>query len=72
MEKLSDRIRNIRELNGYTQLDVASRMNISSSAYGKMERNANYSSYETLLKIANAIGVSITFLLEVDSNCFKE
>jgi transcriptional regulator with XRE-family HTH domain len=47
-------------------------MNISPSAYGKIERNANHSSYETLTKVAIAIGVSMQFLLDLTETNYKE
>jgi transcriptional regulator with XRE-family HTH domain len=45
---------------------------MSSSAYGQIERKASQSSYETLKKIADSLGVSILFLLDVESNEYKE
>jgi transcriptional regulator with XRE-family HTH domain len=67
MKTLPNRIRQIRENCKLTQSEVASKMNISSSTYGKIERNANHSSYETLTKVANAIGVTIQFLFDLDN-----
>lgn len=72
MKQLSDRIRKIREAHGLTQNDVANKMNISCSAYGKMERNANHSTHETLTKIAKVIGVSLLFLLDISNKIYKE
>jgi transcriptional regulator with XRE-family HTH domain len=72
MELLSVRIRKIREAQGLTQEEVADRMMISPSAYGKMERNAGNSSHDTLVKIASAIGVSLLFMLDVDNESYKE
>jgi transcriptional regulator with XRE-family HTH domain len=72
MEQLPDRIRKIREVYGLTQRNIAERMNISSSTYGKMERNANLAKVGTLIKIANAIGVSLLFLLDTQNKNYKE
>lgn len=72
MEKLPNRIRKIREIYKLTQSEISGRMNISTSAYGKIERNANHSSYETLTKVASAIGVSVQFLLNVNETNYKE
>jgi transcriptional regulator with XRE-family HTH domain len=72
MEKLPIRIRKIREIYKLNQTEISERMNISSSAYGKIERNANKSSYETLLKVANALRVSVKFLLDVNETNYKE
>lgn len=68
--RLAERIRKIRELHDLTQAEVANRCNISSSAYGQIERRAGSSSYETLQKVANAIGVSLPFLIDVDNEEF--
>lgn len=69
---LATRIRKIREAYQLTQDDVADKCNISSSAYGQIERKAGSSSYETLSKIAAAIGVSVTFLIDIDNQEFIE
>ena len=72
METLPNRIRKIREANSLTQTDVAFRMNISSASYGKIERKANLSSYDTLLRVAIAIGVSILFLIDTYNKKYEE
>lgn len=69
---LAESIRKIRESNNLTQLEIAERCEMSSSAYGQIERKASQSSYETLKKIADSLGVSILFLLDVESNEYKE
>jgi transcriptional regulator with XRE-family HTH domain len=58
---LANRIRNIREEYNLTLEEVASRCEMSASAYGQIERKASNASYETLTKIADAIGVSVFF-----------
>jgi len=64
---LANRIRKIREAKKLTQEEVAIRCNISASAYGQIERKANCSTYLTLSKIANALDVSLLFLLDIDN-----
>jgi transcriptional regulator with XRE-family HTH domain len=64
---LSERIGKIREAKQLTQSDIAYKCNISPSAYGQIERNPNRSTMNTILRISDALGVSITFLL--DTNC---
>lgn len=64
---LANRIRKIREVRKLTQAEVAFRCNISASAYGQIERKAQNSTYFTLSKIADALGVSLLFLLDVDN-----
>jgi transcriptional regulator with XRE-family HTH domain len=70
--KLGNRIRQIREAMKMSQSDIANKCNISPQAYGQIERRANNSSYDTLLKVANALDVTITFMLHVESTIFTE
>lgn len=70
---LANRLRKIREAYNLTQSEVANRCDISPSAYGQIERKASNSSFETLQKISNAIGVSLTFLIDIENmNHFEE
>ena len=64
---LGERMRKIREINGWTQSEVAYRINISSSAYGQIERKAGQSTYTTLCKIAYALNVSVLFLIDLEN-----
>jgi transcriptional regulator with XRE-family HTH domain len=70
--ELADRILKIRESYGLTQADVACEANISPLAYGKIERRASKTKCETLNKIASAIGVNLTFLIDLDNPNFKQ
>ncbi|MES2691536.1 MAG: helix-turn-helix transcriptional regulator [Bacteroidota bacterium] len=70
--ELANRIRKIRETKGLTQTEVAGEINISPSAYGQIERKAANSSYLTLCKVADALRVSIHFLLDIKSKQFIE
>jgi transcriptional regulator with XRE-family HTH domain len=67
MKTLPDRIRKIRKSKGLTQLDVAEKLNITASAYGQIERNAEHCTSETLFKLSQVLDVSINFLLDLDS-----
>ena len=64
---LTKRIKKIRKLKKLSQAEVADRCDISTSAYGQIERKAGKCTIETLLKIANALGVSITYLVDIDN-----
>lgn len=61
------RLRMIREVYGLTQSEVANRSEITPSAYGQIERKANNASIKTMEKIADCIGVSLTFLLDINN-----
>lgn len=65
---LANRIRKIRETYNLTQSEVAYRCKITPSAYGQIERKASKCSVETLTKIADAIGVSLPFLLDIHND----
>jgi transcriptional regulator with XRE-family HTH domain len=68
--KLAERIRKIRELKGLTQADVANKIEITPSAYGQIERKAGNSSFDTLCKIAEALSVKVTFLVDIDNDSY--
>lgn len=72
MMPLPDRIRGVREAYGLTQADVADVLDIAPSSYGQMERNATTASYKSLQKIANALGVSLLFLLDTKNQKMTE
>jgi transcriptional regulator with XRE-family HTH domain len=64
---LSNRIRQVREALGYTQADIAYRCDISPSAYGQIERKAIKATVATLYKIAQAMNVSLSFLVDIQN-----
>ncbi len=66
------RIRRIREAHNLTQEDAAFNCGISASAYGQIERNAHKSTYETLMRIADALNVSFHFLVDINNAQFTE
>jgi transcriptional regulator with XRE-family HTH domain len=70
--QLANRIRQIREAYGFSQAEIAYRCDITPQAYGQIERRAGKSTFETLQRIAKAIGVSITFLVDIGNNQFIE
>ena len=69
---LSKRIRKIREAKNLTQLDAAFKFGITPLANGQTQRNASKSTYDTVLKIANALDVSILFLLDTNNTDYTE
>lgn len=70
--ELGNRIRRIRESYQFTQSEVAYRCNMSPQAYGQIERNAGRAKVETLNKVANALGVSLVFLIDVNNEYLIE
>jgi transcriptional regulator with XRE-family HTH domain len=70
--ELANRIRKIREVNGFSQAEIAYRCAMTPSAYGQIERKASKSTFETLVKIAEALGVSVAFLVDIGNEEFKQ
>jgi transcriptional regulator with XRE-family HTH domain len=69
---LAYRLRKIREAKKLTQEDAAFNCGMSASAYGQIERNAHKSTFETLYKISEALGVSINFLVDINNPQFND
>ena len=55
IDKLGERIRDIREALGMTQKQLAKRLKVSQPAVSKIEENIESSSLKTVLKIVRAL-----------------
>ncbi len=62
-ELLGKRIRRQRQDVGWTQEQLAERINVSTSYVGHIERGSRKASIDTLVDIANAMGVTADYLL---------
>lgn len=60
---LGQRIRKQRTLQGWTQEALAERIGVSTSFVGHIERGSRKASLETLVSVANALNVSLDYLL---------
>ncbi|MFD1067643.1 helix-turn-helix domain-containing protein [Oceanobacillus locisalsi] len=68
MDIFSERIIDLRIEHGYSQEEIAKKLNVSASGYGYYEQGRNEPSLETLYKIADFFQVSIDYLLgKIDS-----
>lgn len=67
-DRIGNNIRTLRTYYKYTQEHMASELDISSSAYGKIERNEIDISVKRLFQIAYILGVSIELLIYLDAN----
>jgi transcriptional regulator with XRE-family HTH domain len=67
---LGDKIKKIRDLKGMTQEDIASKLNISSQAYSKIERNETKIDDKRLEQIANALEVPSETIQKFDESNF--
>ncbi|MCD7971670.1 MAG: helix-turn-helix transcriptional regulator [Candidatus Azobacteroides sp.] len=72
MIKLTNYIRCIRLQKGLSQENMAYDLNISITAYSKIERGLTNISFTRLVQIAKCLGVSITSLIEYYENAEKE
>ena len=64
--RLGNKIRKIREIKGLKQENVADKIGLSLSSYGKIERGEVKLSVERLSTIANAMDLPINAILEFD------
>jgi transcriptional regulator with XRE-family HTH domain len=62
---LAERIRTLREAKGWTQEQFAERAAMQRSYLGDLELGRRNPSVRTLVKVANAFGVSVPELFEV-------
>lgn len=63
MSLLGDRVRILREQKGWSQQDLADRANLDSSYISLLETGRRKNpGFETLLKIARALGTSLSYL----------
>jgi transcriptional regulator with XRE-family HTH domain len=58
-EKWGRRIRAYRKLKGFTQESFSNELGVSVSIYGEIERGVRMPSHEVLIKIAQALKVSV-------------
>ena len=61
---IGNRIRLLREQNGYKQYDFAYECNVSDAYYGRIERGEHTVSLEILYKISKHLGISLSDLLK--------
>ena len=67
MAKTGDRIKEIREKKGMTQEQLAEKAKLSKGFLSDVENNKKNISSQFLLKIANALGASVDYLLSGES-----
>ena len=59
----SQRLKELRKINGYSQLDMAEKLSISAAAYGYYEQGKNNPSVSTLNELADIFNVSTDYLI---------
>lgn len=56
---VGDKLKKIRELKNFTQEYMATKLDMSQSGYGKIERDETEISYQKLEKIAEVFGIKV-------------
>ena len=68
--ELHEKIRLMRELNHWTQEELAEKLNISPSGYAKIERGENSVNVERLEQIANVFNINVWQLMKPDDKTY--
>jgi transcriptional regulator with XRE-family HTH domain len=69
MTKIGERIALLRKQKGWSQTDLAKKVDASREAIGKYERNESSPAVETAKRIADVLGVTLDYL--VDENALS-
>jgi transcriptional regulator with XRE-family HTH domain len=62
----------IRTLKGLSQENIAYELGISQSAYSQIERQTGECKFSTLERLATVLGVSVSFLVDVENPRYEE
>ena len=65
-ETLGDKLKKARKIKGFSQLQIAKQIGTYQQRYQNWETNKSTPGNEFLVKIANATGVSVQWLIESD------
>jgi transcriptional regulator with XRE-family HTH domain len=69
---IAQNLKNIRKSCGHSQEEMAQKLKLNRSTYSGYESEAGNLSYNTIHKIAEALGCDVLFLLDVNSDCYDE
>jgi transcriptional regulator with XRE-family HTH domain len=64
--KIGENIKKMRELKGYTQEEMASKLNISQNGYSKIEREETDVQFSRLVQISQALEIDLLDLIAFD------
>ena len=71
-EVVSERVRSLRERKGWSQLELAQRSGLSVSVLSEIESGQNKPSLDTLVVLAQSLGVPLNTFLFADDNPLEE
>lgn len=66
--KIHDKIRTLREVNQWSQEEMAERMNMSRNGYSKIERGESQPTLERLVQIAHIFNIEVSELLNTEND----
>lgn len=72
IEDIGKRIKQLREETDLSMADVAKAVNVSRSLLSQVEKGTAFPSLQTLEKIANALGVSMSKLFQIEPHAKSE
>ena len=67
LKTLGDKIRYFRNVKGWSQEEMADKLNLSLPAYSKIERNITDVGFKRLTQISKVYGITVVDLLSVSS-----
>lgn len=70
--ELAKRIKLIRKAANLTQSEMAEKLGVSQPSYSEMETKADNCAFYTLQKVAEALNVSVPFLVDLENTEYKE
>jgi transcriptional regulator with XRE-family HTH domain len=65
---IGTKIRQIRDLKGLNQENMANELGLSVTGYGKIERNEVSLKYDRLIQISEVLGITVEDLIGFDNN----
>lgn len=70
--ELANRIKLIRKAANLTQLEMAEKLGVTQPSYSEMETKAGNCAFYTLQKLAEALNVSVHFMVDLKNTEYKE
>lgn len=67
-KEIGSKVRQIRELKGFTQDQVAQKLGLSQRAYSKLENNETRFDWDRITKVAEIFEISPTDIISFDDN----
>jgi len=72
MEKNQNRVRTIRESQGYSQEYVAAKLELTQQAYSRIEKNPESANLKRLRQLSEVLGVSLVSLIGEDDTYIQQ